>query len=163
CIGIYQFQTPGVVGSDNGSIRLNPHSMPQPDAFLRILETHGGQSFRDADRYIQGAPELVAEVAVSSANLDLNVKLPFDTRNGVKGSVAWRVLDREVAGFLRRGTEFERLPLTPPGWYRSQVFPGLWLDPQALVQGDTTTLMNVLQQGIKSPEHADFVKQLQER
>src|SRR5271165_5654942 len=39
-LGMYWLSTPGVVGSDSGSVRLHPESMPQPDLFLRILETH---------------------------------------------------------------------------------------------------------------------------
>ncbi len=60
---VYRWGTPGVAGSDNGTVRLNLENEPQPDAFLRILETHGGQSRRDEDGYITGAPELAAEIA----------------------------------------------------------------------------------------------------
>jgi hypothetical protein len=43
---------------------------------------------------------------------------------------------------------------------RSRVFPGLWLDIEALLRLDPARLMEVLQQGLASREHAAFVKRL---
>src|SRR5258706_15608795 len=74
-LGIYEAATPGVEGGDNGSLRLDLDNMPQPDAFLRILESCGGQSRIDVDGYVEGAPELIAEVAATSASYDLHAKL----------------------------------------------------------------------------------------
>src|SRR5206468_3029111 len=107
---------------------LDLDNMPQPDAYLRILETYGGQSRISADRYVEGAPELVAEVAASSVDYDLKVKLPVYRRNGVREYVVWRVSDRAIDWFVLRAGQFDRLPLTPQGLYQSEVFPGLWLD-----------------------------------
>ena len=42
------------------------------------------------------------------------------------------------------------------GTLRSTVFPGLWLDPEALLRNDLDRLLDVLQRGIDSPEHARF-------
>jgi Putative restriction endonuclease len=159
-LGLYRFSTPCVVGSDNGTVRLKMDSEPQPDTFLRILETHGGQSRIDVDRYIAGAPELAAEIAVSSVRVDLNVKLPLYQRNGVREYIIWRVPDREIDWFVLRGTVYERLPLSPEGYYRSEVFPGLWLDPAALIRGDMVEMSRVAQLGLASAEHAAFVQQL---
>ena len=53
-----------------------------------------------------------------------------------------------------------RLPLDESGLYRSKVFPGLWLDPAALIRGDTPAMQAALQRGLASPEHADFVARL---
>src|SRR5256714_11903768 len=92
-LGQYCTFTPGVEGGDNGTLRLDLDNEPQPDAFLRILETHGGQSRVDAERYVTGAPELVAEVAASSVSLDLHAKFHVYRRNGVKEYVVWRVED----------------------------------------------------------------------
>ena len=157
---MYRIRTPGVAGSDNGSIRLEPESMPQPDAFLRILETHGGRSRRSPDGYIEGGPEFVAEVAVTNVGYDLNVKLPLYRDNGVQEYVVWRVAERAVDWFVLRGDRYERLPLTPPGLYCSEVLPGLWLDPQALIGGDMAGVMRTLESGLSSPEHAHFLQRL---
>jgi Uma2 family endonuclease len=161
-LGLYGAHTPGVVGSDNGSIRMEPESMPQPDAFLRILETHGGKLKRTPDRYIEGGPELAAEVAVTSAKYDLNIKLPLYRDNGVQEYLVWRVVDRAVDWFVLRGDTYERLPLSADGIYRSEILPGLWLDAGALFRGDLPAVMQALQQGVNSPEHAAFVQKLQQ-
>jgi hypothetical protein len=49
------------------------------------------------------------------------------------------------------------------GIFRSRVFPGLWLHANALLQRDGVTVIEVLRQGLATPEHAAFVRQLQER
>ncbi len=161
-MGIYRFATPGVVGSDNGTLRLNLDSDPQPDAFLRILTSHGGKARLSADGFIEGSPELVGEVAVSSLPVDLNVKLPLYRRNGVREYILWRVLDREIDWFVLRGDQYERLPLGADGVYRSEVLPGLWLEPAALIRGELMTVGLVAQRGLVSPEHAEFVRHLEQ-
>jgi len=158
-LGLYESATPGVQGGDNGTIRLDLENEPQPDAFLRIRPECGGQS-GDSDNYVDGAPELVAEVAASSASYDLHDKLRAYQRNGVLEYVVWRVWDRAIDWFVLREGRYEPLPLSPAGHYHSAVFPGLWLDPAALVRGDLAQVMAVLQQGLASPEHADFVRRL---
>jgi Uma2 family endonuclease len=161
CLGFYVSATPGVEGSDNATVRLDLDNEPQPDAFLRIRPECGGQS-RDSDKYIGGAPELIAEVAASSASYDLHDKLRAYQRNGVLEYVVWRVWDRAVDWFALREGRYAPLPPSPEGHLRSEVFPGLWLDPAALLRGDLAQVMAVLQQGLATPEHADFVRRLRE-
>ena len=160
-LGLYQSATPGVEGSDNATLRLDLENEPQPDAFLRIRPDCGGQS-RDRDKYVEGAPELVAEVAASSASYDLHDKLRAYQRNGVCEYVVWRVWDRAIDWFVLREGRYQPLPLSSAGFYQSEVFPGLWLDPAALIRGDLAQVMAVLQQGLASPEHADFVRRLRD-
>jgi Uma2 family endonuclease len=102
----------------------------------------------------------VAEVASSSVSYDLTDKLKVYRRNGVCEYIVWRVLDRQIDWFVLREGEYVRLSLGDGGLYRSEVFPGLWLDPAALVGGDTTTVLATLQRGLASPEHIDFVARL---
>ncbi len=104
---------------------------------------------------------MTAEVAASSAAIDLNLELRVYQRNDVREYIVWRVLDQAIDWFVLRQGHFQRLPLNPSGIYQSQVFPGLWLDPAALTRFDMATVLQVLQQGIASPEHGDFVAQLQ--
>jgi len=96
-------------------------------------------------------PELVAEVASSSVSYDLHVKLNVYRRNGVCEYLVWRVRDREVDWFVLRRRKYVRLPREQDGLYHSPVFPGLRLDPAALVSGDTQTVMAALQRGVASP------------
>jgi Uma2 family endonuclease len=74
-LGIYSLFTPGTQGGDN-SVRLSlGANKPQPDAYLRLIEECGGQSKVGPDGYLAGAPELVGEIAASSASYDLHEKL----------------------------------------------------------------------------------------
>jgi hypothetical protein len=51
-------------------------------------------------------------------------------------------------------------PDASTGLLRSEVFPGLWLDPEALRQRDTARVLEVVREGVESVEHAEFVKTL---
>ena len=159
-LGHYEAGTPGVEASDNCTVRLDLDNEPQPDVLLFIDPACGGQALIDADGYIEGAPELVLEVASSSASYDLHAKPRVYRRNGVREYIVWRVLEQEIDWFVLRAGQYERLPLDAEGLLRSEVFPGLWLDPVALLRGDLTTVFAVVQRGLTSPEHAAFVTRL---
>jgi Uma2 family endonuclease len=155
----YRAMTPGVQVGDNSTLRLDLDNEPQPDAFLRILPEFGGRS-RTVDGYVEGGPELVAEVAASSASYDLHDKLNAYRRNGVEEYVVWRVWDRAIDWFVLRGGRYEPAALSADGRYQSQVFPGLWLDAASLLKGDLARVLAVLQIGIASPEHGAFAARL---
>jgi len=159
-LGHYKWATPGVRGADNATTRLDLDNEPQPDAVLFIDPAKGGQARISPDDYVVEAPELVAEVASSSVSYDLTDKFKVYRRNGICEYLVWRVLDRQIDWFVLREGEYVRLPLDEAGLYRSEVFPGLWLDPTALVGGDTTTVSAAIQRGLASPEHAAFVARL---
>ena len=159
-LGHYLVGTPGVTVGDNSTVRLDLDNEPQPDALLLIDPTCGGQARFSSDDYIEGSPELVAEVASSSVSYDLHAKLHVYRRNGVREYLVWRVLEQAIDWFVLRAGQYERLPIDANGWLRSAVFPGLWLDPAALVRGDLATVLAMVQQGLGSPEHATFVARL---
>ncbi|MDB5174974.1 MAG: hypothetical protein JWN51_3747 [Phycisphaerales bacterium] len=77
----YVALTPGIAGGDNSSLRIDLDNVPQPDVYVRILESNGGQARLDEEGYIVGVPELVAEVAASSVSYDLHAKLNVYRRN----------------------------------------------------------------------------------
>ena len=104
----YCVHTPGVDSGDNSSVLLDLDNELQPDALLRILPEHGGQS-RDAGDYIEAAPELVAEVAASSASYDLHDKLNAYRRNGVREYIVWRTDDAAIDWFVLRQGRYELL------------------------------------------------------
>ncbi|HKI35861.1 MAG TPA: Uma2 family endonuclease [Gemmataceae bacterium] len=161
-IGVYRASTPGVRAGDNTSVRLDPTNEPQPDALMLIEPACGGQARITADDYVEGGPELVAEVAASSVSIDLNLKFRVYRRCNVREYIVWRVTDQQIDWFVLRGPQYERLPPGPDGHYRSEVFPGLWLDVAALIRGDLATVLQVLQRGVASSEHAAFVARLQQ-
>jgi Uma2 family endonuclease len=158
----YEVATPGVETSDNSTLVLDLENAPQPDALLFIQPDHGGQVKINEEGYIEGAPDLVAEIAASSASYDLHDKLDVYRRNGVREYVVYRVLDGQVDWFVLKGGQFEALEPSADGLLRSITFPGLWLDPAALVRGDLATILAVVQQGAHSPEHAAFAVKLRE-
>jgi hypothetical protein len=90
----------------------------------------------------------------------LHAKLHVYRRNGVREYVVWRVLEGEIDWFVLRAGQYEPLPLDASGVFRSETLAGLWLDPAALLRGDLTTVLSIVQQGLASPEHAAFVARL---
>jgi Uma2 family endonuclease len=157
----YRAHTVGVRGGDNATVRLRlGRNIPQPDAHLRLLPEYGGRSRVGPDRYLVGSPEWIGEVAASSASYDLHDKLAAYERNEVQEYVVWRVLDRDVDWFILRAGKFRRLPLSSEGYYKSRVFPGLWLDVKALVKGKLAAVLKVLQKGLATPEYQRFVERL---
>jgi Uma2 family endonuclease len=159
-LGTYWAHSPGVQAGNSSTLRLNMENEPQPDLALIILPSHGGQVVIDADRYLAGAPELVAEISASATSIDLNAKFRLYLRNRVREYLVWRVLDEEIDWFCERRGRFKPLAPDAAGIYRSEVFPGLWLDAAALVRLDLIRALSVLQQGVASAEHAAFVKRL---
>ena len=157
----YRFFTPGVLGADNATARLDLDNEPQPDGLLLIEPARGGQAKISDDDFVENAPELVAEVSASSVSFDLHTKLAVYRRNGVCEYLVWRVLDEQIDWFISRDGSFIPLAADEEGIFRSEVFPGLWLDAQALVRADMPRLLAALDRGIASTEHAKFVADLQ--
>jgi Uma2 family endonuclease len=158
-LGVYRAATPGVQGGDNATLWLDLDNAPQPDAFLRILPDCGGQS-TTVDGYVEGAPELVAEVAATSASYDLHEKLNAYRRNGVQEYVVWRVLDQRLDWFALRDGRYERLGPDDDGIHRSEVFPGLWLAVDALLAGNVSQVHAIASEGVASAEHDQFVERI---
>jgi Uma2 family endonuclease len=157
---MYVANTPGTEGGDNSSLKLDMKNEPQPDTFLIVKPTFGGRVRLDDKGYIVGAPEWIGEVSASSVSYDLHAKLEAYRRNQVQEYVVWRVLDRAVDWFVLENGDYVRLPLEN-GVYESHVFPGLWLDVQALLDGDLRKLFEVVQQGVATQDHQVFVTRLQ--
>jgi Uma2 family endonuclease len=151
--------TPGVDPLDNTTVILNWRNEPQPDLMLRILPEHGGRT-RNEGGYVVGVPELVIEVARASRYVDLGPKLDEYERAGVLEYVVRSVDPEEI---LWHVLERERFVVVAPGadgLYCSRAFPGLWLDPSALLRGDRAAVRAALDRGVQSPEHAAFVARL---
>lgn len=161
-LGLYKNYTPGVRLGDNSSVRLDSDNEFQPDALLRILPECGGQT-RTRNNIIEGAPEFIAEIAASSVSYDLGEKLKVYRRTGVREYVVWRTWDRAIDWFSLQDSQFVLQAPDEQGLHKSQVFPGLWLDPAAMLAGEGVRVTEVLQQGLASAEHAHFVEQLKQR
>lgn len=158
----YVSLTPGTEGGDNCTLKLDLKNEPQPDAFVILQPNLGGSVKFDERGYVVGAPELIAEVSASSVSYDLHSKLEAYRRNGVKEYVVWRVLDQAIDWFVLEGEQYTRLPCED-GIYRSRVFPGLWLDAQALIDGQLLKVFQAVQQGVATEEHRQFLATLSQR
>jgi Uma2 family endonuclease len=156
----YALNTPGVLSGDNSSIRIDDESMPQPDGHLRLPAQLGSTATRGADGYLEGAPDLIVEIAASSASIDLHSKRDLYRAQGVREYVVWRTIDEAVDWFVLHQGDYIPLPLDTGGWYKSQLFPGLWLHPQTLLYGFPTAIFQMMLAGHGSPEHMAFVQKL---
>ena len=155
-LGTYAAATPGVRASTNGTVRLGVDDVPQPDGSLRLLPECGGQARVDAKGYLRGAPELVVEVAASSVSVDVNAKLDSYRRAGVREYLVWRTEDECVDWWELVEDEFRHVPAHDAGILRSGVFPGLWLDSEALLDLDGARVLAKLHEGLCSAAHAEF-------
>jgi Uma2 family endonuclease len=159
----YSLSTPGTDFSDNATTRLDLANDPQPDCFLRIEEEYGGQSSVNEKDYLEGAPELIVEVASSSAARDLHAKKRVYRRHSVREYIVWRPRDRAIDWFeLNRG-RYVRVKPGAGGIIESHVFPGLRLAVAALSNGDYAAALQELQAGLASAEHKAFVAALAKR
>ena len=161
-IFLYRARTPGVRTGDNCTVVLDLNNSPQPDVVLFVQPGYGGQVKLNEKGYIVGAPDLVAEVAGSTVSYDVHDKLRSYERNGVREYIVWRVREHEIDWFVLRNQGFERISPEEDGTLHSTAFPGLWLDPSALLNEDFDRLLEVLQRGLDSPEHTEFVAHLRE-
>jgi Uma2 family endonuclease len=164
----YQVATPGVDIADAITIRLDGDNEPQPDIALLITPNAGGQTKLSDDDYIEGAPELLAEISASTVSLtygrsetiDLGAKKTAYQRNGVQEYIVWRVLDKALDWFYLDNGRYRDLLPDDDGIIRSQQFPGLWLDRSALLNDNLPQVLTVLQAGLASEEHQAFVEDL---
>ena len=135
-------------------------NVPQPDLTLIVLPSHGGQVRIDDDGYIAGGPELVAEISASTVSLDLNTKFRVYQRNRVREYIVWRVYDDEIDWYVQRGCVTRGSRPTRRGSSGARRSPGCGSMPRLLIRLDLLRVLQVLQQGIASPEHAGFVDRL---
>jgi hypothetical protein len=156
---LYGSATPGVEVLDNATTILGEGSEPQPDLELRILSQYGGQSRETHQDYVEGPPELMAELSHSTRAIDMRQKRDDYERAGVLEYVVLCVKEQELYWW-----HFPSGATIKPdrrGISRSRVFPGLWIHGPALLARDTKRLVKVAEQGLASRAHAAFVKRLQ--
>ncbi len=162
-LGIFAAFTPQVEVHDNASLRLDPDNEVQPDALLALKPAYGGTMRRSEDGYLEGAPGLVVEVAVSSASHDLYDKRHVYRRNGVQEYVVWQVLDGRLNWWRLEAGQYVPLAVDEDGIVRSHLFPGLWLAGEALLTGDKAAVFKAVQAGVMSEAHRGFVARVDEQ
>ena len=159
-LGNYVVATPGTDFGDNATLILDNENQAQPDAFLRIHESFGGQSKGNEKDYLRGVPKLIVEVAASSAGYDLHEKLRAYRRNGVQEYLVLLAYEQETRWFQLVEGAYELMPADDEGVICSQVFPGLHFHPQSFWADDLAGLLKILQKGLASTEHQAFIAML---
>ncbi len=159
-LGVYCAATPGVRMGDNTTVRLDPFNEPQPDILLRIEPAAGGRSRITDDDYIEGAPELIVEIAASSAAYDLREKKIVYQRSGVLEYLIWQIYEQRLDWFYLHEDEYELLLPDATGITHSRVFPGLHLNVTALLAGDLARVLATLQAGLTTDQHATFADRI---
>lgn len=159
-LGLYQTATVEVEMSIEPTIRLDMDNEPQPDGVLRISQESGGKSSLTADGYLEGSPELVVEIAASSAAIDLRDKKRAYRRNGIQEYIVWQVFEQKIDWLALENGDYVLLSPNAQGIICSLVFPGLWLDVAAILSGNMRQVLATLQTGIDSQAHQEFVQKL---
>ena len=112
----------------------------------------------------KGAPELVAEVATSSVRLRSGYANSMHTERAASTSTSsGEVLDRKIDWFVLNDGRFEPQLPSAEGILRSTIFPGLWLDQAALFEDNLNAVLAIVQRGLSSLEHSDFVRATEAR
>jgi len=123
------------------TVFLDPETEVQPDAMLfREPALPGGAHLRDDDS-VEGAPQLVIEVAASSASYDLHDKLRTYERAGTPEYVVWRVLDGAIDWLRLRNGIYAQVEPGADGVIESSNFPGLRLHVASMLAGDMAAVM----------------------
>jgi Uma2 family endonuclease len=159
----YKVFTPGVRLGDTPTVRLDLDNEPQPDLVLFLDKSCGGKVTIDNDRYLSGAPELVVEVAASSASIDTGTKKQVYRRNGVQEYIIWQSFENKLDWFELVDGEYQPILPDEQGVMRSHIFPGLWLNLNAFLNRNMSLVLETVQAGVQSAEHQAFVESLQSR
>lgn len=133
-LGAYRLSHVGVTIGDNGTYRCPDGSEVQPDIVLRYTRATGGGAWVDDDHYLQGVPELLAEVAASSRSYDTHVKRALYERASVPEYLIWRTEDEAFDWWRLVDGAYERIEPGAGGSLASTVFPGLVIHPAELIR-----------------------------
>jgi Uma2 family endonuclease len=157
-LATYAHRTHGCATGIN-STWLMLGSAPQPDAYLRILPSHGAQSGDEA-LFCTGAPELAVEICITSTEVDFGPKLALYQRAGVREYITVELFGRRMTWRVLENGAYVGQTLPPDGIVRSRAFPGLCLDLEAFWAGDGARMLAALNAGLASDEHQQFVAHL---
>ncbi|HET6249337.1 MAG TPA: Uma2 family endonuclease [Tepidisphaeraceae bacterium] len=160
-LNLFRAYTPKTRALDNATDILGVDSEPQPDACLFI---EGGATHINDDGYLVGPPELAAEVASSSVSNDLRDKKVDYESYGIAEYIVLIVQEERAVWFVRNPDQpkssFLEKSIASDGILRSIQFPGLWLDIAAIFRGDARAMIDTLNAGLATPEHAAFVERI---
>lgn len=161
-LAVYWAATPGIDLADNATLRLDADNEFQPDVLLRLPARAFGRSSISRDDYLEGAPELIVEIAATSASKDLHDKHRVYRRNGVREYLVWLVREKRLLWQILEEGEYQPLLPQADGLLQSRVFPGLALNVQAMLNGDLARVLADQQRLLQTEEHQAFVEALRQ-
>lgn len=132
--------------SDNATLFLNEANDPQPDL---CVYRNGDKATLNEAGYLVGPPEMIVEIAGSSASYDFGEKRDVYEAAGVGEYLVFETIEGRVEWWRHDGTKFVDVP-RDDNVFQSVTLPGLWLDVDALRTGDRFRLIETLQRGIQS-------------
>ncbi len=132
-LGTYATLHPELDVSDNATLFLDAESELQPDAALFRLLSSGGRVRMTERGYLEGVPDLIVEVAASSASYDLHDKMEVYRQAGVPEYIVWRVLDHQIDWFDLVDGRYVRRQPDANGIIESRTVPGLRLNVTAML------------------------------
>jgi Uma2 family endonuclease len=135
----YQVSHPDTVSAPNGTVFLSADHRVQPDGMLFFR--NGGSGRIGQDDYLHGPPELVAEVAATSADYDAGPKFRAYEEAGVQEYVLWLVDGGAIHWYALEDGRYTELPPAADGWTYSRVFSGLRLHIRRLLAGDRAVIL----------------------
>ncbi len=74
--------------------------------------------------------------------------------------IVWQIYENRLDWFRLQEGRYVALQPDEAGIIRSEIFPGLWLAVNGLREGDMAGVLAVLQQGLQTAEHQEFVERL---
>lgn len=140
----YVLEHPELRCYGNSTLLLDTDNTPQPDIILCSAPRKGGRVWLNEKSWLCGAPELVCEVAASSASIDLHHKLHAYRRNGIQEYLVWTTQEKRVRWFQLVQGDYREMK-ERAGRLESIVFPGLVLEVKALLKLDRRQLVAALQ------------------
>jgi len=147
-LGVYCASTPDVYLADNATVRLDENNEVQPDGMLMLSHEKGGNSRINDEDYVEGAPELIVEIAHSSASYDLHDKLEIYHRNSVKEYLVWETYNQRFYWFIWQKNKYVIQKPDLSNLLYSKVFPGLVLDVKALLEGNIAKVLQLNKNGV---------------
>ena len=159
-LGIYCAHTRGLEIADNQSVVLDQDNEVQPDICVWIDTPHG-RRLQETERGLMiGAPEFVVEVAASSVAYDLHSKLNVYRRSGVLEYLVLLAYEREMRFFRLEDGEYAAVEPDAGGVLRSSVLPGFRFRSDWFWEDRLAELIQLVEEGIASPERREFVDSL---
>jgi Uma2 family endonuclease len=149
---VYAARNPGVRVGDNATVFLAADVEVQPDVILFRSTAPPGGARETSDGYVEGPPQLVVEIAASSAAYDLHDKLEAYRRAGVPEYIVWSVYEKQIDWFRLRAGTYLRLEPNANGTIESEVFPGLRLAVTKMLAGDLAAVVAALDPALPDTE-----------